>query len=103
MRVAARLERAVAHDQRRFARVQVSIAAGIGRGPERAASPVTVVDLSTHGCGIELDSHVELGARVWLALPGLEPWPSRVAWSQDRRAGLEFDRPMHPAVADRYR
>jgi hypothetical protein len=102
MRLAARLERASAQDQRRFARVPVQIAAGFGTA-ERPSSGVTVTDLSTHGCGIEIDSHVAVGARVWIKLPGLESWPARVIWAQDSRAGLEFDRPLHPAVVGRYR
>jgi hypothetical protein len=102
MRIAARLERAAAQDQRRFARHSVHVSAGLG-APDRPSSPVTVVDLSTHGCGIEIDSHLEAGARVWIALPGLEPWPSRVMWLQDRRAGLAFDRSLHQGVVDRYR
>ena len=103
MRIAARLERAAAQDQRRFARHQVSFSAGLGGAPDRPSSAVTVVDLSTHGCGIEIDSFVQPGARVWIALPGLEPWASRVMWAQDRRAGLAFDRPLHQGVVDRYR
>jgi hypothetical protein len=102
MRITARLERAAAQDQRRFARHQVSLSAGLG-APDRPSSAIAVIDLSTHGCGIEIDSHLDAGGRVWVALPGLEPWPSRVIWAQDNRAGLAFDRPLHQAVVDRYR
>jgi hypothetical protein len=102
MRIAARLERAAAQDQRRFARHQVSLSAGLG-APGRPSSAVTVTDLSTHGCGLEIDSHLDAGSRVWIALPGLEPWASRVIWTQNRRAGLSFDRPLHQGVVDRYR
>jgi hypothetical protein len=102
MRIAARLERAAAHDQRRFARHSVSFSAGLA-APDRPSSPVTVTDLSTHGCGLEIASHLEVGARVWIKLPGLEKWPSRVAWTQNGRAGLSFDRPFHQGVIDRFR
>jgi hypothetical protein len=102
MRITARLERAAAQDQRRFARHAVSLSAGLG-GAGRPSSPVTVTDLSTHGCGIDIDSHLDAGARVWIALPGLEAWASRVMWVQDGRAGLSFDRPLHQGVVDRYR
>lgn len=101
MRIVARLERAVAHDQRRFARHPVSVRAGLAAG-DRPSSPVAVVDLSTHGCGLEIASHVAEGDRVWVALPGLESWVGRVAWTQDGRAGIAFDRPLHQAVVDRY-
>ena len=102
MRLAASLERAAAQDRRRFTRLPVEINAGLGPA-ERPSSPVTVFDLSTHGCGIELRSHAEPGARVWIKLPGLEAWSSRIVWADGERAGLEFDRPLHPAVVGRYR
>jgi hypothetical protein len=102
LRIAARLKRAAARDQRRFALHAVSLSAGLD-GPDRPSRPVTVTDLSTHGCGIEIASHLEAGARVWIALAGLEPWASRVMWVQDGRAGLSFDRPLHQSVVDRYR
>jgi hypothetical protein len=63
---------------------------------------VTVIDLSPGGCGIETGIDLEVGARVWLKLPGLESWPSRVAWSEQGRAGLAFDRPMHEGVVGRF-
>jgi hypothetical protein len=102
MRLDATLERAAGEDARRYQRVAVRLGAGF-EGPERPSSRVAVVDLSTHGCGIEIDSHVESGARVWIKLPGLQSWKSRVVWSDNGRAGLEFESPLHPAVVDRYR
>ena len=102
MRIAAMLERGAAEDRRRFIRHPVSVGAGLAAASGRPGAPVTVVDLSTHGCGIEVSSHCEVGSRVWIKLPGLESWPSRIAWAQDDRAGLSFDRPLHQAVVDRY-
>jgi hypothetical protein len=102
MRVAATLERGAAADRRRFMRHPVSVGAGLASANDRPGAPVIVVDLSTHGCGLEVAGHCEVGARVWLKLPGLESWPSRIAWAQGDRAGLSFDRPLHQAVVDRY-
>ncbi|MBV8686565.1 MAG: PilZ domain-containing protein [Alphaproteobacteria bacterium] len=101
MRLSARLERSSVQDQRRHLRHSVHVGGGLG-APERPTSAITVVDLSTHGCGIELTSHVEAGARVWLKLPGLESWSARIVWEQDGRAGLAFDRSLHPSVVERY-
>jgi hypothetical protein len=101
MRVSALLERAAAEDRRRFMRHSVSVGAGLAAN-DRPAAPVTVVDLSAHGCGIEVSGHCEPGSRVWLKLPGLESWSARIAWAQAGRAGLSFDRPLHPAVVERY-
>jgi hypothetical protein len=43
-----------------------------------------------------------VGTRVLLTLPGLEVWPATVVWFGDGRGGLKFDRPLHPAVAERF-
>lgn len=102
MRVAAMLERAAAQDRRRALRHPVHVGAGLSTANDRPGAPVTVVDLSTGGCGIEAAGHCEVGSRVWLKLPGLESWPSRIAWAEGGRAGLSFDRPLHQAVVDRY-
>ena len=102
MRVAAMLERAAAADRRRFMRRPVSFGAGLASSNDRPGAPVIVVDLSTHGCGIEVAGHCEVGARVWIKLPGLESWPSRIMWAEGTRVGLSFDRPLHQAVVDRY-
>ncbi|HET9639496.1 MAG TPA: PilZ domain-containing protein [Allosphingosinicella sp.] len=102
MRVAAMLERGAAEDRRRFTRHPVSFGAGLAASNDRPGAQVTVVDLSTHGCGIEVSGHCEVGSRVWLKLPGLESWPSRIMWAEGDRAGLSFDRPLHQAVVDRY-
>jgi hypothetical protein len=102
MRVAALLERGAAEDRRRFMRHDVSVGAGLASASDRPSAPVTVVDLSTHGCGLEVAGHCEPGSRVWLKLPGLESWPARIVWAQGDRAGLSFDRPLHPGVVGRY-
>jgi len=102
MRVAAMLERAAAEDRRRFMRHPVSVGAGLASSNDRPGALVVVVDLSTHGCGIEVAGHCEVGSRVWLKLPGLESWPARIVWAEGDRAGLSFDRPLHQAVVERY-
>lgn len=102
MRVAATLERGAAHDRRRAVRHPTSFGAGLASANDRPGAPVVVVDLSTDGCGIEVAGHCEVGSRVWIKLPGLESWPSRIAWAEGDRAGLSFDRPLHQAVVDRY-
>lgn len=101
MRLAASLERKSGYDRRQYLRQPVSIGAGL-RADDRPATAIVVVDLSTHGCGIETNCYMEAGARVWLKLPGLEAWPAHVAWAQDTRAGLSFDRPLHESVVTRY-
>jgi hypothetical protein len=101
MRLAASLERGSAYDRRAHVRLPVNIGAGL-RADNRPSSSIMVFDLSTHGCGFEATFHLEIGARVWLKLPGMEAWPSRIAWIGEGRGGVSFDRPLHEAVVKRY-
>ena len=97
MRISAALERGAVYDRRRYLRHQVHIGGGLAANI-KPSSPVVVTDLSTGGCGIELGIELERGARVWLRMPGLENLPARVVWSEEGRAGLAFDHPLHAAV-----
>lgn len=78
-------------------RVPVAVRAGLR---QRGASAVTVqiLDLSTHGFRVDTHLELQVGAQIWLRLPGLEATPAHVAWADGHRAGCAFDRPLHPAV-----
>lgn len=96
MRIAAEL--AVDHERRQAQRHEMEMTAGF-RERGRSGFTVAVVDFSAHGCKIEFDAPIIVGDHAWLKLPSLESWYIRVAWIDDGRAGLDFDRPFHPAVA----
>ena len=78
-------------------RQEVVLGAGLR---QRGANAVTVqiLDLSTHG--FRAATHLELseGTDIWLKLPGLETWHSRVVWMRGHLVGCAFVRPLHPAV-----
>jgi len=57
-----------------------------------------VRDLSATGCKVELVESVTVRDPVVARLPGLEPLGATVIWSDERCAGLQFNRPIHPAV-----
>lgn len=61
---------------------------------------IRVRDLSAIGCRVELIESVGAGDHVVARLPGLEPLGATVIWSDERCAGLQFNRPIHPAVLD---
>jgi hypothetical protein len=84
---------------RRAERREVKIGAGLR---QRGAGGVTIdiLDLSTHGFRAHTHLDLATGADVWLKLPGLESWQSRVAWVEGYIIGCEFIRPLHPAVLD---
>jgi hypothetical protein len=86
-------------ERRRTPRVAISLGASL-RERGRSAFTVQMVDLSASGCRVEIGSDLEVGAWVWLKLPGLEPRYSRIAWSRAGFAGIEFEAPLHDAVID---
>ena len=59
-----------------------------------------VRDISTAGCKVELVEQVSASDPVITRLPGLEPFGATVMWSDERCAGIRFNRPIHPAVFD---
>jgi hypothetical protein len=60
-----------------------------------------VRDLSPAGCMVELVEQVSTSDHVIARLPGLEPFGATVMWSDERCAGIRFNRPIHPAVFER--
>jgi hypothetical protein len=75
---------------------------GVLRHFRRGAEFIDLIDISTEGCGFASRLPFELGARVLLGLPGLDPWPGTVVWYEEGQGGVRFDRPLDPAVAQRF-
>ena len=59
---------------------------------------VAVRDCSPEGCCVNLIDRLSLDEIVWIKLPGLESLESYVCWTEGFVAGLEFSKPLHPAV-----
>ena len=59
-----------------------------------------VFDLSKEGCKLEFLEKPQIGETVWLKFEGLEVLQGRVRWMDVNIAGVEFVRPLHPAVFD---
>ncbi len=55
-------------------------------------------DVSPDGCKVELIDRPEIGEQLSIKFDGLEALQARVRWIEKTRAGLEFVRPIHPAV-----
>lgn len=61
--------------------------------------PATLLDLSVGGCLLSNACWSRAAdAEVFVRIPDLESLSARVAWSEGSRAGLAFERPLHPAV-----
>lgn len=60
-----------------------------------------VLNISASGCRLDTSVRFAEGTRIWVRLPGLEPWESRIIWSRGGSAGCRFVLPLHPAVVQR--
>lgn len=59
---------------------------------------VKAYDVSPEGCKLEFLERPELGETVWVKFERLELLQAKVCWIEDLRVGVEFERPLHPAV-----
>lgn len=59
-------------------------------------------DISPGGCKVELVEAVDPSERVIVRLPAIEPLGAEVAWVSGNKAGLRFERALHPAVFDHF-
>ena len=101
MQVSAHLD-AGPSDERRGGRRRRSNMMAVVRQQKRPNETIHIVDISPEGCGFRSRWPMPIGARVWLGLPGLETWSATVAWFEDGKGGLRFERPLHPLVAARF-
>lgn len=86
-------------ERRRCARLNLDTKVEFRRMRE-AHYQIPMRDLTPHGCRIAAPERVDAGEMVWVQLPSLESLSARVRWSNDWQSGVEFNRPLHPAVFD---
>jgi hypothetical protein len=82
------------HDERRrYARVPVELEAKMR---ELGASGVEakILNISQSGFMAVAEGHFEVGARVWLMLPGRDRANAVVKWSVGDKLGAEFAEPI---------
>lgn len=61
---------------------------------------VRVSDLSPEGCKVDLVQRPTAGERMLIKFDGLEALEAEICWVEGFVAGLQFDKPIHPAVFD---
>lgn len=61
---------------------------------------VQVFDLSPEGCKLEFMERPQLDETVWVKFEGLELLEATVCWVDGLAVGVEFKRPIYPAVFD---
>lgn len=72
------------------------------RERSRSAMATRLVDLNSFGARIEGMIVVQPEAQLWLKLPGLDSLAVRRVWSEPGIIAVEFETPLHPAVAARF-
>ncbi len=79
-------------DRRRAPRVDVEIDARVRElGTEGAEA--RILNLSDTGFMAESDATFDVGARIWLLLPGRERAAAVIRWTAGNRLGAEFAEP----------
>lgn len=89
-----------AAERRAALRTDTSINA-IAKTSQGARLAVEISDLSAEGCGVRTSRHpLKAGLAYGLKIEGLETLGATTAWVAGESAGLQFERALHPAVAD---
>ena len=65
-------------------------------GSERVA--LVLHNLTPRGARVEGLDTLRVGDMAMVQLPTLAPKAARVVWTRGDAAGLEFERPLHPAI-----
>lgn len=89
----------VAPEGRKARRQRISARA---RFREVGANPyeVQIEDLSATGFRMTSYARPQVGTRIWVTLPGLQPLEAVVRRSEGNAHGCEFINPLHPSVAE---
>ncbi len=80
-------------DRRREARLPVVLDAKM-RELGSSGIEAKVINISERGFMAETSAHFEIGARVWLMLPGRERANAVVRWIAGEKIGAEFAEPI---------
>ncbi len=81
---------------------RVSLAAEVSlRRTGKLTYRVRIHDASPYGCKVEFVERPILAERAWVKFDGLEPLEAMVCWVKGFMTGVQFEKPIHPAVFDR--
>jgi hypothetical protein len=70
------------------------------RRPGQPSFQVRLFDASPEGCKIDSAGRAREGDKIWVKFEGLETIEAAVCWVKQSVMGVNFTRPMHPAVFD---
>ncbi|MEO5938925.1 MAG: PilZ domain-containing protein, partial [Sphingomonas sp.] len=92
------MEQSPRAEQRKFRRVELGASVGL-RVREGGREIGTIDNLSVGGCAITAPGYYPVGATLFVTMTNFQPLAARVVWQRDGQIGVEFDIPLHPAVA----
>lgn len=87
------------HRYRRSARVPLQAEVQLRRSGQHHYM-ANVYDVSPEGCRLEFVERPRLDETVWIKFDGLDAIQSTVCWTEGFEVGVEYARPIHPAVFD---
>src|SRR5918995_37253 len=96
------MELYAALDPRRSDRPLIELAAIVGHPRTGRRFAAELVEISCEGCRLLTTELVAYGDQVLVSVPGLARWPARVVWVRSGAAGVEFHRPLGPAMVAYY-
>jgi hypothetical protein len=70
------------------------------RGSARPNYRTRAFDVSPSGCKLDFVERARVGDRLWVKIAQLEALECTVRWVEGLVGGVEFSRPIHPAVFD---
>ena len=82
---------------RKSARVGLAAEVSLRRSGQKTYR-ANVHDVSQEGCKVEFVERPRLDEIVWVKFEGLDALEAMVCWVEGFSVGLEFQRPVHPAV-----
>jgi hypothetical protein len=66
----------------------------------RTSQQIDATNVSRLGCCLQFVDAPREGDRLWVQLPCLEPIQTTVRWVENYKAGVSFEKAIHPAVFD---
>ena len=91
---------AARRDNRYAARLDVKVLAVLREYGSSQRFEIAIDDLSLTGFRCRTNMRLRVGQTVAVAIPGLAPLESHVAWVEGHFYGCAFDRALHVAVFD---
>lgn len=80
---------------------RVSLSADVSlRRHGKLSYQVRVLDASPDGCKVEFVDRPQIHDQIWIKFNALDSLEAQVCWIDGSTAGLQYTRPIHPAVFD---